>query len=49
MRALSHGLNYWEALGNAGAAYAFLLLVLCIGFMSLVMKVFKVGLGDIAK
>lgn len=34
---------------NQGAAYAFLLLVLCIGFMSLVMKVFKVGLGDIAK
>lgn len=34
---------------NQGAAYAFLLLVLCIGFMSLVMKFFKVGLGDIAK
>lgn len=34
---------------NQGAAYAFLLLILCIGFMSLVMKVFKVGLGDIAK
>ncbi|PAU76646.1 ABC transporter permease [Halomonas salipaludis] len=34
---------------NQGAAYAFLLLVLCIGFMSLVMKLFKVGLGDIAK
>lgn len=34
---------------NQGAAYAFLLLVLCIGFMSLVMKIFKVGLGDIAK
>jgi spermidine/putrescine transport system permease protein len=34
---------------NQGAAYAFLLLVLCIGFMSLVMKIFKVGLGDIGK
>lgn len=34
---------------NQGAAYAFLLLVLCIGFMSLVMRIFKVGLGDIAK
>lgn len=34
---------------NQGAAYAFLLLILCIGFIGLVMKVFKVGLGDIAK
>ncbi|QJQ96880.1 MULTISPECIES: ABC transporter permease [Halomonadaceae] len=34
---------------NQGAAYAFLLLVLCIGFMTLVMRIFKVGLGDIAK
>ncbi|MEP3349153.1 MAG: ABC transporter permease [Marinomonas sp.] len=34
---------------NQGAAYAFLLLVMCIGFIALVMRVFKVGLGDIAK
>lgn len=34
---------------NQGAAYAFLLLVICIGFIALVMRVFKVGLGDIAK
>lgn len=34
---------------NQGAAYAFMLLVLCIGFMSLVMRLFKVGLADIAK
>ena len=34
---------------NQGAAYAFLLLVICIGFIALVMRIFKVGLGDIAK
>ncbi|TDX33024.1 spermidine/putrescine transport system permease protein [Modicisalibacter xianhensis] len=34
---------------NQGAAYAFLLLILCIGFMALVMRLFKVGLADIAK
>lgn len=34
---------------NQGAAYAFLLLVICIGFIALVMRVFKVGLGDIAR
>ncbi|WP_425643015.1 ABC transporter permease [Marinomonas gallaica] len=34
---------------NQGAAYAFLLLIICIGFIALVMKVFKVGLGDIAR
>lgn len=34
---------------NQGAAYAFLLLLICIGFIALVMKVFKVGLGDIAR
>lgn len=34
---------------NQGAAYAFLLLIICIGFIGLVMKVFKVGLGDIAR
>ncbi|MFP8966312.1 ABC transporter permease [Pokkaliibacter sp. CJK22405] len=34
---------------NQGAAYAFLLLILCIGFIGLIMKVCKVGLGDIAK
>jgi spermidine/putrescine transport system permease protein len=34
---------------NQGAAYAFLLLIICIGFIALVMRVFKVGLGDIAR
>lgn len=34
---------------NQGAAYAFLLLIMCIGFIAIVMRVFKVGLGDIAK
>ena len=34
---------------NQGAAYAFLLLLICIGFIALVMHVFKVGLGDIAR
>ncbi|TYL49177.1 ABC transporter permease [Marinomonas sp. IMCC 4694] len=34
---------------NQGAAYAFILLLMCIGFIALVMRVFKVGLGDIAK
>lgn len=34
---------------NQGAAYAFLLLIICIGFIGLVMRVFKVGLGDIAR
>ncbi|QRV25521.1 ABC transporter permease [Marinomonas foliarum] len=34
---------------NQGAAYAFLLLIICIGFIALVMRIFKVGLGDIAK
>ena len=34
---------------NQGAAYAFLLLIMCIGFIAFVMRVFKVGLGDIAK
>jgi spermidine/putrescine transport system permease protein len=34
---------------NQGAAYAFLLFVICIGFIALVMRIFKVGLGDIAK
>lgn len=34
---------------NQGSAYAFLLLVICIGFIALVMKVFKVGLGEIAR
>ena len=34
---------------NQGAAYAFLLLVIRIGFIALVMRIFKVGLGDIAK
>ncbi|GAB3486481.1 ABC transporter permease [Marinomonas epiphytica] len=34
---------------NQGAAYAFILLIMCIGFIAFVMRVFKVGLGDIAK
>ena len=32
-----------------GSAYAFVLLIICIIFVQLVMKVFKVSLGDIAK
>jgi spermidine/putrescine transport system permease protein len=45
-------INQWmfEALDwNVGAAYAFLLLVLCIIFVSLVMRVLNVRLVDIAK
>jgi spermidine/putrescine transport system permease protein len=34
---------------NTGSAYAFLLLLLCTAFVSLVMKLFKVNLADIAK
>lgn len=34
---------------HMGAAYAFVLLILCIGFIALVMKVFKIGLGDIGR
>ncbi len=34
---------------NTGAAYAFLLLILCTVFVSLVMRVFRVRLSDIAK
>lgn len=34
---------------NQGAAYAFILLILCIAFILLVMRVFRVGLTDIAK
>lgn len=34
---------------NQGAAYAFILLVLCVGFIVLMMRLFRVGLGDIAK
>nr|WP_181706452.1 ABC transporter permease [Chthonobacter rhizosphaerae] len=32
-----------------GSAYAFILLTLCVGFIMLVMRVFRVGLADIAK
>ena len=32
-----------------GSAYAFVLLALCIGFIMLVMRVFRVGLDEIAK
>ncbi|HUR44060.1 MAG TPA: ABC transporter permease [Aestuariivirga sp.] len=40
----------FEALDwNTGSAYAFLLLLLCIGFVTLMMRLFKVGLADIAK
>ena len=34
---------------NTGSAYAFLLLLLCIVFVSLMMRLFKVRLADIAK
>lgn len=34
---------------NTGSAYAFLLLVLCTGFVTVMMKIFRVGLADIAK
>ena len=34
---------------NQGAAYAFILLVLCMGFILLMMRIFKVGLTDVAK
>lgn len=34
---------------NQGAAYAFILLVLCVGFILLMMRLFRVGLADIAK
>lgn len=34
---------------NQGAAYAFILLILCIVFIFVAMRAFRVGLGDIAK
>jgi spermidine/putrescine transport system permease protein len=34
---------------NGGAAYAFILLFVCTIFVSLMMRLFKVGLADIAK
>ncbi|HXH04455.1 MAG TPA: ABC transporter permease [Candidatus Competibacteraceae bacterium] len=34
---------------NQGAAYAFILLLLCVGFIVLMLKLFRVNLGDIAK
>jgi spermidine/putrescine transport system permease protein len=34
---------------NTGAAYAFVLLIVCTIFVTLMMRVFKVGLADIAK
>lgn len=34
---------------NLGAAYAFILLLLCVGFVVLMMKLFRVGLADIAR
>jgi spermidine/putrescine transport system permease protein len=34
---------------NTGAAYAFMLLILCTVFVTLMMRLFKVGLADIAK
>jgi len=34
---------------NQGSAYAFILLLLCIGFILVMMRLFKVGLADIAK
>ena len=35
--------------GTQGSAYAFLLLLLCTVFVRLMMRLFKVGLADIAK
>jgi spermidine/putrescine transport system permease protein len=34
---------------NLGAAYAFILLLLCVAFIVLMMRLFRVGLEDIAK
>ncbi len=34
---------------NHGAAYAFALLLLCIAFVALMLRIFNVGLGEIAK
>jgi spermidine/putrescine transport system permease protein len=34
---------------NIGAAYAFMLLLLCLAFVLLMMRLFRVGLGDIAR
>ncbi|WP_207484766.1 ABC transporter permease [Arenibaculum pallidiluteum] len=34
---------------NQGAAYAFILLVLCVGFILLMMRLFRVGIGEMAK
>ncbi len=34
---------------NTGAAYAFMLLIVCVIFVTLMMRLFKVGLADIAK
>ena len=34
---------------NTGAAYAFMLLILCTVFVSVVMRIFRVKLSDIAK
>ncbi len=34
---------------NQGSAYAFTLLVLCVGFVMLMLKLFKVSLEDVAK
>ena len=36
-------------IGGAVAAYAFLLLLLCVLFVSLMMRLFKVRLADIAR
>ena len=34
---------------NTGSAYAFLLLLLCTVFVTVVMRIFRVSLADIAK
>ncbi|KYO57903.1 ABC transporter permease [Tistrella mobilis] len=34
---------------HMGAAYAFVLLLICMGFIMIMMRVFKVGVGDIAR
>jgi len=34
---------------NQGSAYAFILLLLCVAFILAMMRIFRIGLGDIAK
>jgi spermidine/putrescine transport system permease protein len=34
---------------NQGAAYAFILLILCVAFVLAAMRAFRVGIGDVVK